>query len=295
MPRQTKVIQDRAGLAECLAEGRYPGGKGADGTANWIMRHFPPHEVYVEPFAGSGAIARRKRPAPRTLLIELDPITIEWWETIGAETVPGATIIHGDGLEWWEKNCDRLPPSALVYLDPPYLLKVGATDLYNYRFPLKSHQRMLLAAKRASCYVALSGYRSQLYDRELGVPGHTAARGGDGREVSVPLMRSCGPSPDRATTHWWRSSRRVQVRWSRQLALENLWTNFDPREHAPIVWESAGLNYRDNERIDKKARRWRENFLRLPEGERGHILSRMLAPHEKPTRRSRGTIKGTRR
>lgn len=40
---------------------KYPGSKWR--IAHWIVSHMPPHEVYVEPFFGSGAVFFRKAPA----------------------------------------------------------------------------------------------------------------------------------------------------------------------------------------------------------------------------------------
>ncbi len=40
---------------------KYPGAKWR--IADWIIEHFPPHKVYVEPFFGSGAVFFRKQPA----------------------------------------------------------------------------------------------------------------------------------------------------------------------------------------------------------------------------------------
>lgn len=41
----------------------YLGGKSQAGTYQRIINLIPPHDVYIEPFLGGGAIARLKRPA----------------------------------------------------------------------------------------------------------------------------------------------------------------------------------------------------------------------------------------
>lgn len=40
---------------------KYPGGKWR--IADWIISHFPPHKVYLEPYFGSGAIFFKKEPS----------------------------------------------------------------------------------------------------------------------------------------------------------------------------------------------------------------------------------------
>lgn len=40
---------------------KYPGAKWR--IADWVISHFPPHKVYLEPFFGSGAVFFRKEPA----------------------------------------------------------------------------------------------------------------------------------------------------------------------------------------------------------------------------------------
>ena len=49
----------------------YPGGKAGAGVYQRIINQIPPHDVYVEPFLGDGALLRRKRPAGRNIGIEL--------------------------------------------------------------------------------------------------------------------------------------------------------------------------------------------------------------------------------
>jgi hypothetical protein len=41
----------------------YPGGKNGAGVYKTIVNQIPPHEIYIEPFAGGGAVLLRKRPA----------------------------------------------------------------------------------------------------------------------------------------------------------------------------------------------------------------------------------------
>ena len=51
---------------------QYPGGKNSGGSFQRIINQIPPHDTFIELFAGSAAIARMKRPAERTILIDSD-------------------------------------------------------------------------------------------------------------------------------------------------------------------------------------------------------------------------------
>jgi DNA adenine methylase len=98
-----------------LQNGRYPGGKNAGGTWQWIAAKFPTHSLYVEPFAGSFAVGRRKPPALRSIAIDADPGVVAWLEKL-----PGVEAIHGCGIEWLETVGHDLAADAVVYCDPPY-------------------------------------------------------------------------------------------------------------------------------------------------------------------------------
>ena len=49
------------------------GTKGGAGVWQRIISEMPEHDVYIEPFWGRGTIAKKKRPAPYTIGIDLDP------------------------------------------------------------------------------------------------------------------------------------------------------------------------------------------------------------------------------
>ena len=53
---------------------KYPGAKWR--IADWVISHFPPHKVYLEPFFGSGAVFFKK-----------DPVYIETVNDINGEIV----------------------------------------------------------------------------------------------------------------------------------------------------------------------------------------------------------------
>lgn len=50
----------------------YPGGKNGAGVFQSIINRMPPHRVYIEPFLGSGAVMRAKRPAAVNIGVDLD-------------------------------------------------------------------------------------------------------------------------------------------------------------------------------------------------------------------------------
>lgn len=59
---------------------RYPGAKWA--LAPWIVSHFPPHEAYVEPFFGSGAVLLRKPPSRSELINDVDGAVVAFFRLL---------------------------------------------------------------------------------------------------------------------------------------------------------------------------------------------------------------------
>lgn len=63
---------------------RYFGGKWR--CAPWIIRHFPPHTCYVEPFAGAGSVLLRKEPSTYEYLNDRDGEVVNLFNMLRTRT-----------------------------------------------------------------------------------------------------------------------------------------------------------------------------------------------------------------
>jgi hypothetical protein len=223
----------------------YPGGKEGEGVWQRIVNLMPPHKVYVEMFAGGGAVLRHKEPAERTLVFELHREALD--DLRGryfALRQPAETAIawhNQDVFEWLRVAAPALGPGVLLYADPPYPLSARRSDRCNYHHELtdEQHVELLELLTSTAARVMVSGYRCPIYDAWLSewtrVDYMAMTRGG----VMVP---------------------------------ESLWLNFSPPAELH-GYEHVGTNYRERERIKRKRKRWLANFAELPEHERGAIFS----------------------
>ena len=163
---------------------QYPGGKGGEGVYQTIINQIPPHEVYIEPFAGGAAIFRHKRLAEQTILCEQNPEQAE--KLRNDQEVNGVKVIHGDGLQLMQLH--SLPPIAgrrtVWYCDPPYPLDTRTkrevygdqewTDDDHWKFldlALKLGGTSPLAASDVgypiSHFLLISTYPNKLYEQVL--------------------------------------------------------------------------------------------------------------------------------
>lgn len=218
----------------------YDGGKGSAGVAQTIINQQPPHTAYAEPFLGFGRVLRAKREAAITVGIDADGRVISTWLKKGW-AAGAATIYQADAFAWLEA-CDW-GPDRLVYLDPPYIMasRTGGR-LYRHELDDDAHRRLLSLARGLRCMVQLSGYRSDLYDLELA----------DWRRIDFQAMTRRG------------------------MRTECLWMNYPP----PQVLHSAahaGRDYRERERIRRKAARWAARFGTLPPAEQQAVAEALIA------------------
>ena len=128
----------------------YPGGKNGSGVYQQIINQIPPHYLYIEPFLGSGAIFRMKRPALYSILIDLDA------SVLGSNSLGHTQAVeyhHMDALhflDYYSQTKDIDNHTTFIYCDPPYL-----------------HSTRTRPNQYTSANIAISGYYSDLYAEKL--------------------------------------------------------------------------------------------------------------------------------
>jgi len=220
----------------------YPGGKNAEGVAQWIINQQPTHKFYVEGFVGSGAVLRMKKPADHNIVIDCDRGLVRDLPSMFSAIHP-VQVVCGDAVEWLSHF--KYGREALVYCDPPYLQETRRSKqaIYRHEFNTQDqHKRLLAVLCKLKCNVQLSGYRSSLYDAIL-------------------------PA-------WRRVEKQVTLRNGIK-AVECLWMNYAE----PVAlhdYRYLGNNFRERERFKRIRNNLKKRWLDMPLLER-LALSSMLA------------------
>jgi DNA adenine methylase len=256
----------------------YPGGKNGAGVYQTIINLMPPHDVYIEPFLGGGAIMRQKRPALLNIGVDLDAGVIAGFgderfpaDIAGNSDASDSTarngdarstfrFHHGDGLAFLQSY--PFTGSELVYCDPPYMHETrGRTDLYRYEMDDRQHAALLAIIEALPCRVMISGYWTKRY---------AAALKGWNTATFQAMTRGGKPA-----TEW-------------------LWFNF-PEPIALHDYRHLGEDFRERERIKRKKQRWVNRLHTMPTLERRALLNAIgeawsleLAPAETAIPASRG-------
>jgi site-specific DNA-adenine methylase len=221
----------------------YPGSKDAAGSAQRIIRTFPPHSIYVELFLGGGAVLRRKTPALRSIGLDRDPRVVRRWRAV---QWPGLEVFCCDAIEWLEQWGPALPGDALVYADPPYPLGTRSKRrLYRYELSDEDHARLLAALDALPCSVVVSSYANPLYARKLAGWDHDQ----------------------------WRAATRGGAR------TEHVWFRRSTIARFGEDTRCVGQNFRERERLKRKASRWVAKVRAMPPRERAAILAAVIAAY----------------
>lgn len=140
---------------------RYPGGKG--GSFRQIINLMPAHRVYIETHLGGGAVLRNKRPAEKSIGVELDADVVASWE---GHIPEGATVVHDDAIRFLKAY--RYTGDELVYCDPPYPKHVRRkTRIYRFDYTVADHEELLDVLRSLPCKVMVSSYDNSLYRDRL--------------------------------------------------------------------------------------------------------------------------------
>jgi hypothetical protein len=219
----------------------YPGGKGASGVVQTIINQQPPHDVYIEPFLGGGSVMRAKRPAARNIGIDLDEKTIADFREAGSS---GIELFCTSGIDWLDRRFRSWTGRELVYCDPPYLMETRKNWARMYRFEMSdiAHARLLQTLALLPCMVQISGYESRMYSAHLS---------------------------------GWRCVK-YQAATRHGVRTECLWMNY-PEPAVLHDFRFLGKDYRERERIRRKAHRWVAKLQALPRLERLAIYGEMAS------------------
>lgn len=147
----------------------YNGGKEADGTYQKIINIMPPHDIYIEPFLGNGAILRKKKPAHYSIAIDLDTSVIQKWQKIN---LPGCNFINTDAISWLKHFSPmatifkKLGTSVFIYIDPPYPMssRKSKVDRYTHEMTDTNHTELLEVVRGINANILISSYPNQLYN-----------------------------------------------------------------------------------------------------------------------------------
>lgn len=227
----------------------YLGAKTAAGVPQAIIALMPPHDTYIEAFAGTAAVYQAKEPAGLNVLIEKDygqylklyDLYLRRFKT----SPESLTVRHADALTLLSAIDVAKYGRLLVYEDPPYLLSTRTSSKrYRHEFSEADHLALATVNGRLTdqgAAVILSGYPSPLYD---------------------------------ALYAGW-NTREMQAMTRGGVRTEKLWFNFEPDA---VHWATfAGKDFTDRQRIKRKAASWARRWLACPAPERQAIIAAMLA------------------
>jgi DNA adenine methylase len=217
----------------------YPGGKAGAGVYQQIINQIPPHETYIEPFLGGGAVLLHKFPSFESIGIDCDAAVIADW-SLRCDLPPGAIVSCDDAISFlrsfpWKGN-------EFIYCDPPYLFETRSSKgkIYTAEFgDIGQHTQLLQLLLSLPCPVAISGYWSSLYADMLAT----------WRTISYTTRTRGGK-----TVREW------------------LWMNY-PEPVQLHDYRYLGDNFRQRERLKRIRVRWLARLERMGTLERYALLS----------------------
>jgi site-specific DNA-adenine methylase len=228
----------------------YRGGKNGAGVFQTIICEIPPHEIYIEPFLGHGAVLRHKRPALQNLGLDIDADVVAWWQRWQeANSRLGFKIVQQDAFSFLKSL--QVQPRTFIYCDPPYPISARAQqrEIYQHELTDDDHRELL------SLLLAM-GARSGQY---ANFPTPMIAISSYANGIYQHMLKD------------WRTIEFQSCTRSGRMATETLWMNY-PAPARLHDYHFLGETYRERERIRKMQQRWRGKLTRLSALERQAMM-----------------------
>jgi len=261
----------------------YPGGKNGAGVYQTLINLMPPHEAYIEPFLGGGAVMRLKRPARLNIGIDLVPSAVSAMR----EAFPAAGVIAGDDDGRRRRspvpamgsvrsgsgnggNGDERSLSAETVRNGDaaaflFECRDGIEFLRKYAFG----GRELVYCDPPYLMETRSGRR--LYEYEMSAGQHRRLlRCLRSLPCAVIISGYWSEMYAQELNGWTTTTFQSMTRGGRQ-ATEWLWFNF-PQPIALHDYCFLGKDFRERERIKRKKARWVERLRTMPILERRALL-----------------------
>ncbi len=141
---------------------RYPGAKKQH--MQMLINHIPRHNVYIEPFLGSGELFFKKKTAEKNIGIDIDENIIK---NFGNDSVSGKnTFICQDACKFLSQY--HFQGGEFLFVDPPYLHSTRSQKkIYRHEIGYEYHLRLLNILTNLDVPIMLAGYMSPLYENLL--------------------------------------------------------------------------------------------------------------------------------
>jgi DNA adenine methylase len=268
---------------------KYDGGKNGSGVYQRLICMMPPHELYVEAFAGSAAILRRKRPADKSIAYELNARTI--FELAGH--MPADRFVPWNINADWKSPADPLPGNGgtsigFNHADNPdrsavEIIQADAFEQLQSKFVAGAFTYGLHDPADVLIYVdppypkSVRSSPGKLYEFELMAEQEHAELCDLLLSVPARVMLSGYENElyNRKLKGWRKETIPTTNRAGKKV-IETVWLNFPPTIELHDATH-VGQNFRERWSITKRVRNWTGQLKAMPPGTRQAITEALNA------------------